>query len=649
VADNVGSGTFETGSGDVVQNAVSFKHQMHYSMWLVSVENFLSMDTGFLQCHQELLTKGKLVQWKPGDFVIFLSHQWAGKAHVDPTGHQIFVAQESLRAMVDGRLPVATDWMSQILFQDTETMTPQDRARIARGYIWLDWFAIPQVTVPVDRWAGDDISARKADLFKAVSSIPAYGEVASLLVILAPPMLHENGRHVDYNSYCSRGWCRAEQFAKILARNQGKIIVVRSSEEANYIFPVKWLFAVPADGDFADPADVNFVNSVVEASIDDRLAYAKSLESDGLFDFRFFTAMRKHLLADKSRYQEAHAGFLEKYLFRSPTQVAAHGWGPLFCAAVEGNIFAIAELVAAKADVEQRITQAEPRFFLQRGTTPLMATVLYHGEINVIEALLEHRADVNAEDATKFTPLVHAAVADRTEAVKLLIEKGALLEHQISTGGTALVGAAMYGCRHAVKVLLEGRADVNACDNFGWSSLHTASVPGDVVIAKLLIEHGAELNMAARPEGFPAVLTKVGRVARFFGAKSQLMRVLADSPGSTPLGMAALFGNVELCAALLKARADPALTNDTGHTPIDVAKINGHRQALIQQLTAVPWRHAVNYGDDSVDLVDYEKPEEVAKADSFKQALVQKLMSDGLQRQTTWMSDGLQKISRSLS
>jgi ankyrin repeat protein len=587
-------------------------------------------------------------------FVIFISHQWAGKAHVDPTGQQISVAQQSIRAMVDGCLPVATDWMSQILFQNMETMTPQDRARIAQGYIWLDWFAIPQVTVSLDRWAGDDLSARRADLHKAVSSIPAYGEAASFLVILAPPMQHEDGRHIDYQSYSCRGWCRAELFAKILARNQGKIIVVRSSEQANYIFPTNWLFAVPAGGDFTDSADVNFVNAVVESSIDDRLAYARALGSDGIFDFRFFTAMRKHLTADSSPNQDTLAGFLAKYLFTSLEEAACHGLGPLACAAVEGNLPVITELLADKADVEQRVTKAAPRFFLQKGTTPLMAAVLYHGQVTVIEALLEHRADVNAEDATKFTPLTNAAIADRPEVVTLLIGKGANLEHRISTGGTALTGAAMYGCRNAVKVLLENGANVNACDDFGWTPLHTASVPGDVVIAKLLIEHRAELNMTAHPKGFPVVLTKVGRVARFFGANSQLMRVLADTAGITPLGMAALFGNIELCTALLDARADPTLANDTGRLPIDVAKINGHTQALIQLMTA-QLKKATPFLDVSVvpsdpvvsklstgSTSDKDIPLEVTRADSIKQAIIEQLMSDGMQ---TRMSNGIKPIA----
>ena len=45
----------------------------------------------------------------PGMFVLFVSHQWLGSEHPDPTGQQLSVLRSALRGMLSGQLSVEED------------------------------------------------------------------------------------------------------------------------------------------------------------------------------------------------------------------------------------------------------------------------------------------------------------------------------------------------------------------------------------------------------------------------------------------------------------------------------------------------------------------------------------------------------------
>lgn len=49
-----------------------------------------------------LLRKGLLHPWAPGMSVIFVSHQWLGKAHPDPEGRHAAVLRGTLEGVLDG-------------------------------------------------------------------------------------------------------------------------------------------------------------------------------------------------------------------------------------------------------------------------------------------------------------------------------------------------------------------------------------------------------------------------------------------------------------------------------------------------------------------------------------------------------------------
>jgi ankyrin repeat protein len=98
--------------------------------------------------------------------------------------------------------------------------------------------------------------------------------------------------------------------------------------------------------------------------------------------------------------------------------------------------------------------------------------------------------------------------------------------------------AALNGDLDLCAQLIERDADVNKT---GWAPLHYAATNSHLDVMRLLLEVHAYID--------------------------------ATSPnGSTPLMMAAMYGNASAVKLLLEAGADPTIKNDLGLTAIDFAE-----------------------------------------------------------------------------
>jgi ankyrin repeat protein len=85
--------------------------------------------------------------------------------------------------------------------------------------------------------------------------------------------------------------------------------------------------------------------------------------------------------------------------------------------------------------------------------TPLMEAASA-GHIEIIELLLRHSADVNAQSSTGNTPLMYACAGGHVEAVKTLLKNGANVEDHNENGHTPLMEAASAGHVEVAKVSL---------------------------------------------------------------------------------------------------------------------------------------------------------------------------------------------------
>lgn len=125
----------------------------------------------------------------------------------------------------------------------------------------------------------------------------------------------------------------------------------------------------------------------------------------------------------------------------------------------------VKKLLQAGADCDYSI---EPGTFTLPGytdpissrLTPLMiSAMLGHGD--VVDALLDHGADIDAHDDKGWTPLIFAVARKRIDVVAKLIDRGADMDARNSDGYTALMFAVTGGHEQTVRLLAERGADVD--------------------------------------------------------------------------------------------------------------------------------------------------------------------------------------------
>ncbi|MEQ1897281.1 MAG: ankyrin repeat domain-containing protein [Vicinamibacterales bacterium] len=285
------------------------------------------------------------------------------------------------------------------------------------------------------------------------------------------------------------------------------------------------------------------------------------------------------------------------------------GATPLFLAAENGSASVVAVLVKAGAD---------PNAELVNGETPLM-TASRTGKVDAVKALLSAGADVNHDEKHRrqtalmwavaqrhpgvvallldrgadigartavtsvrvntadpfnnmqrrttprtievkrggFTPLMFAARVGDAESAALLLARGASPDEASADGVTALTTATHSGHAGLVALLLDKGANPNVVAG-GYAALHAATLRGSVDAARLLLRHHADANV--RITG--------GTGMTRYGADYALPDALA---GTTPLGLAARLGEVEIARLLLAAGADATLMARDGTTALMLA------------------------------------------------------------------------------
>jgi ankyrin repeat protein len=165
-------------------------------------------------------------------------------------------------------------------------------------------------------------------------------------------------------------------------------------------------------------------------------------------------------------------------------------------------------------------------------------------------SLLLKGVDPNQPDSRGRKALFVAAKEESLRAIEsLLASPLTQVDEANAQGETPLMIAAIRGSLPAVQALVKRGAAVNRP---GWTPLHYACSGPDNGVAAFLIAQGADLN--ARSEN-----------------------------GTTPLMMAARYGNGELVPLLLKAGAEPRAANEQELTAADFA-VRGGRDAMAKEL-----------------------------------------------------------------
>jgi ankyrin repeat protein len=165
----------------------------------------------------------------------------------------------------------------------------------------------------------------------------------------------------------------------------------------------------------------------------------------------------------------------------------------------------------------------------------------------LVQAMIQHGAKINAKDASGHTPLFCALLSNRLNTVRLLLEHGADANEKDEQGNTPLMLAIGFKLHPAIlHLLLQHGANVNAPVNeMGWTLLMMASSLANAQpeTVRLLLEHGADVN-AKDKDGRTALFWAVGFIVIGPGPNEDAVRQLLahganphvfDNAGYTPL------------------------------------------------------------------------------------------------------------------
>ncbi|CAE7699076.1 unnamed protein product, partial [Symbiodinium pilosum] len=283
-------------------------------------------------------------------YVIFVSHQWLSSVHPDPMGQQVEVLQRLLHGIIDGSVAVHEDIISRT---DERSLTPRDRQHVAEGFLFFDWYAIPQITA---RQAGINEEATKTDAALAVQSIPAYVELSNLFIALVPELTHKDSAQlVNYGSWLSRGWCRAELWCRLLSNKADtSVIVAYSPKEAEFMFPLDWQNNSIVEGQFTVEADRAEVVRLGEMAVHSKIQH---LQAQGpLSLYRFYAALRPSLLCQQRKDRSVDE-FLGVFRFDTLADAAcdASSMNAVMCAVLSGDTSMLRLLAGLRADMNSAI------------------------------------------------------------------------------------------------------------------------------------------------------------------------------------------------------------------------------------------------------------------------------------------------------
>ena len=165
--------------------------------------------------------------------------------------------------------------------------------------------------------------------------------------------------------------------------------------------------------------------------------------------------------------------------------------GPLYDAVADGDLARLQELIAAGEDLTAQD--------ISGGTALHLAARM--DNIDAARLLIEAGTDVNLPvSAGQQTALHIAAFGGGVEVAVLLIEAGANIEARNASAFTPLFYAAGGNAVGVIELLVAEGADIDAKRTIGYTALHFATYNGHVDALRKLIQLGADVNGAPHTE-----------------------------------------------------------------------------------------------------------------------------------------------------
>jgi ankyrin repeat protein len=280
-------------------------------------------------------------------------------------------------------------------------------------------------------------------------------------------------------------------------------------------------------------------------------ASAKIIHSSSGQHTHFHPKTTSELL--KEYIETGNTAQVKSILQKADINARWEGRTPLDCACREGHLEIIEALVAAKAEVNTTNKKSE---------TPLFFAL--EAKRNASQAgtfLLSQKADVNHQRDDGASPLCRAAYWGNVEIIALLL--AAKADHEIvmtkEKGAFPVWLAAQGGHAEAIRVLAAAGANLNRVDHVGISALWAASQNGHENAVETLLALKADPNVYASPACPPiSVAAENGHIEVVKMLVAAKAEVNIDSEDN-PLYLAHMSNNKPLIRYLIENGADVAM------------------------------------------------------------------------------------------
>ena len=588
-----------------------------FGMWVLPIANAVEVTSrdGDLPCHEDLQKEGLLVQYDPRTMnkCLFFSHTWLRNKHPDnEAGVKKALMNSILHGICKSEVAFHAYWFASVVHYQKDKPPQQVSADFAGGFVWLDWWAIPQHD--------------PASQGLAIQSIPTYVACTHAFIVLAGPWVHENGSVRDLLAWNGRGWCRMEQVCNALSPIVKPVICATSASSVKNFGPAEvlgrmWFNEVVGRGAFAVEADKYALRTVIQRMIQRRQATA--LRAGSLLWFRVLQSLTTQILAGTepagSADEEAPpplAEWLKLLRFESIYDGVKDGHTPLRYAVIEGRVDLVKEILQAqpRVDVHAPLKKAgvELMFNLMPKLTLLhQAAMSQHGEASgeIITLLLDAKANPRSLSADqRWTPLHLACTSDNRAAITALMKHDpTLCKMQIIAGVECFQRCAIGGSHTTMRWIIEQYPSyvlpqlkgLAPC-GMSWP-LAAVFEENSAEMLELLLEHGANLNV---DDGswLPAMVKKNVLLRNIFplimrnGSRAKKPSGLIGHFGfclrTTPLHVAAFTGNLRSLDVLLRNGAVVEGPRTTIHwhkcSPLHCAAAGGHDAIVDRLLLANP-------------------------------------------------------------
>jgi len=513
------------GSSSLLRRGIATETEratLKFPMYVIKVEELMKLK--FMVKHEVLKSQGKLCKVPRNGVVHFISHQWIGNTHPDPRGVQLRRLQDVLAQALLGKtrsLLSDDDWPTftrgtvatntaqaqaiqdaQLQLRDAEFCETRDyskyvdadfvedfRIDVAEGYVWLDYFSIPQAV---------EIDGVIADQLSAVRSIPAYAERANHFWIVCPNELHaDTGSRVNFQTWASRGWCRLEEWSNFIGEHAKTCLIVSDAPllqtKCFMDFTLQNLIpghGSPFHGAFSCcrmnhqvnvasgqliPCDRQVVATVIKGLIDARW---RRLENAPPLVRNFMKMMNFGIARaglEGTEYQSEYA--------LDETETEEELMTKMRCSDVPfEDLFEFALMGSSK--IFARFVKKEPMFLnsliIRGSSTPLMFLCRFGSQrvADYVSVVPDLAKTVNITSPNGRTALDVAAWCGHADIVAQLLEFRADFNTvRGDTGRTPLLTAAFQGHYMVCATLLEARADPKTTESMsGRTGLHIAAV-----------------------------------------------------------------------------------------------------------------------------------------------------------------------------